>query len=256
MDIEQVARELSIARRSRSLLEPPSRSYHNFTLEDGYDVGRLLHQEALAAGSLPVGIKIGFTNKAVWSQLGLDRPFWAPMYDTTVTDKREVSLGGLVAARIEPEIVVGFRTDLQSGASLADVCAAVSWAATGFEIVQCHYPGWEMAPADAIADSGLHGLLVVGDRAQLDLQDGTPLAEIEVELQRETTTVARGRGSYALGGPIEAITWLLQVPKIRAGSIITTGTLTPAFPIAPNETWRLSTTGPVSLGQLQVSFSS
>jgi 2-keto-4-pentenoate hydratase len=108
--------------------------------------GDFLHQEFVDSGWVPIGLKLGFTNQAIWNQLGLNRPFWAPIYDRTVTDRSEVSLEGLVAPRIEPEIALGFSTDLQAGASSIEVSAAIVWAALGFEIVQCHYPGWEMKP--------------------------------------------------------------------------------------------------------------
>jgi 2-keto-4-pentenoate hydratase len=258
VDIESIARQLSGARKSRGLVEPPSRRQPRFSLEDGYAVGRLVHEAAVASGWVPVGLKLGFTNPAVWSGLGLDSPFWAPIYETTVTDRREVSLDGLVAPRIEPEIVLGFASDLQPGASAAEVSAAIGWAALGFEIVQCHYPGWEMAPPDAVADGGLHGVLVVGDHARGVMAHYKALAEVAIELRSAGVVVASGKGSDALGGPVEAVTWLLRLPGVeglRAGAIVTTGTLTPAFPIAAGETWRLASTGPVVLGTLEVAIS-
>jgi 2-keto-4-pentenoate hydratase len=121
---------------SRRQLVPPSRRDSEFSIEDGYAVGNLLHQGLVDSGWVPVGLKLGFTNQAVWGELGLDAPFWAPIYDRTVTDRSEVSLEGLVAPRIEPEIVLGLRADLQAGSTSAEVRAAIGWAALGFEIVR------------------------------------------------------------------------------------------------------------------------
>ena len=258
MDIEGLAGELSAARRAQHLLPPPSQRNPGFSLEDGDAVGRLLHQQFVNSGWVAIGLKLGFTNQAVWSQLGLDRPFWAPIYDRTVTDGREVSLERLVAPRIEPEIVLGFRADLQAGASAVDVSAAIGWAALGFEIVQCHYPGWEMEPGDAVADAGLHGVLVVGDHRELAPAAAHRLAKVEVVLRREGNVVARGRGSAALGGPVEAVVWLLGLPGVeglRADTIITTGTLTAAFPVCSGQVWQLSPTGRAGLSPLKVNFS-
>ena len=256
MDNADVARELSAARKARRLLTPPSPSNAEFSLEDGYAVGRLLHQEFVDSGWVPVSLKLGFTNQNIWSQLGLDRPFWAPIYDRTVTNGTEICLKELVAPRIEPEIAVGLAADVQAGASSTEVSAAIGWAALGFEIVGCHYPAWEMAPADAVADAGLHGVLVVGERHELVPAAAHGLAKVEVALRREGDVVARGRGSAALGGPVEAVVWLLGLPAVdglRADTIITTGTLTPALPVASGEAWQLS---PISggLSQLRVTF--
>jgi len=203
-------------------------------------------------------VKRGFTNQAVWNDLGLDSPFWAPIYDTTVIDSRAVSLLGLFAARVEPEVVLGFRDPVPAGASLAEIRRAIGWAAPGFEIVQCHYPDWEMAPPDAVADAGLHGILVVGEHRELGNADRTALDEVDVVLRREGTVVARGRSANALGGPVQAVTWLQRLPGVQelwAGAIVTTGTLTAAFPIAAGEHWQLSTAGPVTLRELTVSLS-
>ena len=53
--------------------------YSSFTLADGYAVGRGIRGRRLAGGAVPVGVKLGFTNRALWRQLGLDAPFWSSM---------------------------------------------------------------------------------------------------------------------------------------------------------------------------------
>jgi hypothetical protein len=52
--------------------------------------------------------------------------------------------------------------------------------------------------------------------------------------------------------------WLLSLPGVRglrSGVIVTTGTLTAAFPVASGEMWGLGDTGPLGLGHLEVTFS-
>jgi 2-oxo-3-hexenedioate decarboxylase len=63
-----------------------------------------------------------------------------------------------------------------------------------------------------------------------------------------------------LGGPLLALAHLAEVlagdrhnPPLRAGEIVTTGTLTRAFPIAAGETWTTSLDG-IALDGLAVSF--
>jgi 2-keto-4-pentenoate hydratase len=254
----QIAREVLVARRHHHMLVPPSRRFPKFSDDDGYAVGQLIHQDLVNAGWSPIGFKLGFTNQAIWGQLGLNRPFWAHIYDRTVTESRDVSLNGFLAPRIEPEIVVGIVSDVHADASSDEVSAAIGWAALGFEIVQCHFPHWEMRPADAIADAGLHGALVVGDRHPLTATTARGLSDVEVTLLRAGEIVARGRGSAALGGPVDAVVWLLSLPGVRglqSGAIVTTGTLTAAFPVASGEMWGLGDTGLSGLGDLEVTFS-
>jgi 2-oxo-3-hexenedioate decarboxylase len=240
------------------MLVPPSRRFPKFSDDDGYAVGQFIHQDLVNAGWSPIGFKLGFTNQAIWGQLGLNRPFWAHIYDRTVTESRDVSLNGFLAPRIEPEIVVGIASDVHADASSEEVSAAIGWAALGFEIVQCHFPHWEMGPPDAIADAGLHGVLVVGDRHPLTPTTARGLSDVEVTLLRAGEVVALGRGSAALGGPVDAVVWLLGLPGVRglqSGVIVTTGTLTAAFPVALGEMWGLGDTGLSGLGHLEVTFS-
>ena len=257
MDHDRIAAELAEARSSGRVLDAPSRRHPGFTIGDGYRVGRILHDRRLAAGAVPAGAKLGFTNPAYWEALGIDAPFRAPIYEDTVTRERTVTLAGLVAPRLEPEIVLGLGAPLAPGATADEVRGALSFAALGFEVVQCRYPGWALAPADAIADAGLHGLLVVGDTVALGAGDLDALADSEVVLERDGVEVGRGSAREALGGPAAAIDWLLRLPgaePLGAGAVVATGTLTIPEVVASGETWRARAAGSVALGSLAVAF--
>ena len=92
---------------------------------------------------------------------------------------------------------------------------------------------------------------------ELGHADGAALARLEVELCGAGGAVAHGTGSDALGGPVEAVAWLLRldgVEKLDAGSVVTTGTLTAPFSISPGESWSIDANGPVALRELTVSF--
>ena len=57
-------------------------------------------------GEMPVGRKIGFTNRTAWPEYG---PMWGYVYNRTVHNLAEIgdtfSLVGLAEPRIEPEII-------------------------------------------------------------------------------------------------------------------------------------------------------
>lgn len=257
VDEDALADELWRAHVSGLVVDAPSSRDADFSIAGGYSVGRRLHARRLASGDAQVGLKLGFTNERIWGGLGLDSPFWSPIYQSTVLDAAVVSLAGLVEPRIEPELVLGFGADLASGASSDEIAEAVAWAALGFEIVHCHFAGWRMAPADAIADGGLHGVLVVGERVSMDGSSADRLSDVAVRLSRHHEVVEQGTGAAALGGPTDAIGWLLRLPGVaglRTGEIVTTGTLTSARPVAPGETWRVDAEGSIPLGQLELTF--
>jgi 2-oxo-3-hexenedioate decarboxylase len=144
------------------------------------------------------------------------------------------------------------------------ILSAVEWIAAGFEIVRCPYPGWRFALPDCCAAFGLHGRLVVGTAVTLDddrrHELASMLASFEATLRRGDEVVDRGVGANVLDSPALALGHLARVlssqslhPQLAAGEIITTGTITDAFPVAAGETWR-SDYGALGIDGLSITF--
>src|SRR5690606_33094019 len=101
---------------------------------------------------------------------------------------------------------------------------------------------------DCTAAFGLHGLLVVGERTpvgpeQRDLLDRL-LPASRVALRKDGRVVDTGVGANVLDGPAHALAHLRDVlaaqPDSRplaAGDLVTTGTITDAWPVARGDTW-------------------
>jgi 2-oxo-3-hexenedioate decarboxylase len=168
----------------------------------------------------------------------------------------------LAEPRIEPEIVFGLRAAPPVNADAATVLACVEWVAPAFEIVQSHFPGWQFQAPDTVADGGLHGALLLGEPvpvAQLGAA-ADQLAGFTLELSCNGRPVESGRGTNVLGSPLKALAHLAdllatqpQQPPLRAGEVVTTGTVTAAFPIAPGERWQAQLHG-IALAPLGVDF--
>ncbi len=222
-----------------------------FDVDTARPVIAALRALRVARGETPVGRKIGFTNRGIWDEYGVYAPIWGHMYDTTVRDVspgETIRISHLPEPRIEPEIVLGIGRDLHPGMDLAAIAGAIDWVAHGFEIVQSIYPGWTFAAADCIADGGLHGALLVGPRHRLsDAERATlaaDLSALRVTLLRNGATVDGGSGANVLDGPVQALAHLVAVladdpfnPPLAAGEMVTTGTMTRAFPVRAGETW-------------------
>ena len=227
------------------------------------------YQQALAVrvlreqrGERPAGFKIGFTNRGIWDRYGVWAPIWGTVWDTTLSfcdGIGRLSLAGTCQPRLEPEAVFGLRVAPPAGASLQQLFDAIAWVAPGFEIVQSHCPDWKFAAADTVADGGLHARLLVGrrvpvrdiarDAAELEQR----LAAATVSLHRDGRLLESGRGANVLDGPLHALQHFaaeLQscpgAPTLRAGDVVTTGTWTDAWPVAPGESWRADFSAPLS----------
>ncbi|MDW8469353.1 MAG: fumarylacetoacetate hydrolase family protein [Burkholderiales bacterium] len=265
MDATAIAAELAALNENGGLAPPFSRRDPPLAPACAAAAARRLHERRLAAGWRPRGRKIGFTNRTLWPRYGVFEPIWGFVYDRTLIEAAQnravVPLAGLAQPRIEPEIAFGLKR-APAAADPHSLVAAIDWVAHAVEIVQCHHPGWAVALADAIADNGLHGRLVLGApmpaHALGDLAASLPSAS--VELRRDEALVERGRGENVLGSPLAALGWLVealardpQAPPLAAGDVVSTGTLTDAHPVAAGERWRTRFDG-IALPGLEIAF--
>lgn len=267
MDTEAIAAEAFSLLGTDRQIAPFSTRLPAFGLAEAYRVADAVRRRREARGERPVGRKIGFTNRTIWAEYGVDAPIWGHVYDRTVHDLSALGeafpLAGLAEPKIEPEIVFGLARAPEAGMDAPAILGCIDWIAHGFEIVQSVYPGWTFAAADTVAAFGLHGALLIGPRHPVGADAGTWLATLssfEIDLLRDGAVVDHGRAANVLGGPLFALKHFVELMArdtvnrpLAAGEIVTTGTLTRAFPIAPGETWSTRPTG-VALEGIRVGF--
>ena len=262
-----IAQEMKAAQDQGRQIEPFTSRLSGFDDALAYEVSHLIHEARINEGAVPVGRKIGFTNPGMWSLYGVRGPVWAYVYDTTVVHlsaaRAKCHIGRFSEPKIEPEIVVHFRSAPPVSDDLAEILACVDWIAHGIEIVQSHFPGWKFQAADTIADCALHGTLLVGepqDARRLGADLTTALKCFAVTLSCDGKVREVGTGSNVLGSPLAAIAHLLavmakqpQAMPLQANELVTTGTLTPALPIHAGETWSTELNG-IALAGICVQF--
>lgn len=256
-DVQAIAAEAFALLETGRQVAPFTRRYPDFQLDDAYRVAAVVRAKREARGERPVGRKIGFTNRTIWTEYNVHRPIWGDLYDTTVFDlsagSPSSSLHGLAEPRIEPEIVFGLATAPEPGMDENALIGCIEWVAHGFEIVQSIFPDWKFLAADTIAAFGLHGALFVGPRhpvASRPKDWARELSTFEIALFRNGELADRGHAANVLDGPVFALRHLVELlasdridRPLAAGEIVTTGTLTRAFPVAPGEAWSTELTG-------------
>jgi len=272
---EGVASAATVAARARQLLGALDAAATlptftgtdpSFDLAHAFAVADEIRRLRLARGEIPLGYKIGFTNRGIWARYGVFAPIWGPVWNTTVerVDSAEtgVSLAPFVAPRLEPEIMFGLARAPVAGMSLAELAGCVAWVAHGFEIVHTRFAGWRFAAADTVADFALHGRLFVGPRVPIDRFVGTgsgdlaaQLASLRLTLSCDGRDVEEGRAEIVLDGPLHAFRLWVDAMAARperwpivAGDIVTTGTITDAAPLAPGQRWQTRLSDPRFVG--------
>lgn len=244
--------------RRRDVVPPSSRD-GGLDLDTAYAVERELSARRRATGHTAVGRKVGYANKAVWRALKLETLVWADMYDDTVqfapSGSAELSIAGMCAPKIEPEIVFQMRRALEPGVSdPVAILNAVEWVALGFEIIDCPYADWKFQPPDFVAAYGLHAALVVGPPTTVDAGNVAALVaqlpSFKVRLSKNGELVEEGTGRNSLRSPAlclgelaTAISHRAGAEPLAAGELVSSGTLTESKLIVPGETWSATLDG-------------
>jgi 2-oxo-3-hexenedioate decarboxylase len=225
-----------------------------------YERALSVRQLRIARGEQPRGYKIGFTNRNIWARYNVDGPIWGTVWNTTLAfceGEGEVSLERTAHPRLEPEAVLGIARTPPPRATLDELFDSLEWVAPGFEIVQSHQD-WKFAAADTAADGALHARLLVGPRVPVRqvATDASSfeqrLASARVRLHQGQDLRDEGAGSNVLDGSLHALRFFLQALRdcpgaadLAPGDVVTTGTWTDAWPVAPGETWRADFDAPL-----------
>jgi 2-keto-4-pentenoate hydratase len=129
----------------------------------------------------------------------------------------------------------------------------------GFEIIDCPFPDWQFQPSDFVASFGLHAALVIGERVQVRpdgiaaLVDELPRFKVRMSCSNKSKNgefVEEGSGRNCLRSPAlclaelsAAIVRRFPNQPLRAGEIVSSGTLTAGHPTDRGDLWTVEVEG-------------
>jgi 2-oxo-3-hexenedioate decarboxylase len=231
IDPGQIAARLAKARADRTPIDSLSAELPDFDLPAGYEVQRLLRQEA---GPL-AGWKLGVTSRAKQAQVGVHEPVRGYLAAGDRLDLGEpLVVAEHIQPRAEPEIVFVMGSDLAGPAVTSSaVLAATASVAVGIEILDSRYRDYKFTMADVVADNTSASRYLVGAAVPAA---GIDLRLLGVILEHNGEVVATAAGAAALGHPAAAVAWLVrslaaEQEGLRAGDIVLSGGLTAAVPV-------------------------
>jgi 2-keto-4-pentenoate hydratase len=235
-----------------------------FTLDDAYRVTAMANTLRVARGFTPVGRKIGFTNRTIWPEYNVYAPIWGYVYDRTMHDlEQPLALSPYSEPKIEPEIMFGLSAAPSPGMDDDALLSCIAWVSLGYEIVQSIFRAWKFSPADTVAADALHAALLVGWRHPIrgqEIEWLRTLTTFEIELYCDGKLMDRGKATNVMEGPLSTLRYTMDLlaadphnPPLAAGEIISTGTLTRAFPCSTGETWTTTTKG-IALEGVRLTF--
>ena len=266
LDVKSVANEVVASLASHRQIPTFSSRPVGLTLTQAYRVTPLLRTAFEARGDKITGRKIGFTNREMWKVYGVQSPIWGYATNRTtyeLASTKVLPVKDFTEPRIEPEIMFGLKAAPLPGMNEAALLDCIEWVTLGYEIVQSMFPGWKFTAADTVAANGVHGALVIGPRhviARRKTEWQRELATFGVELFCNGKLSQRGSGALVLDSPLLALRHLIELlendsynPPLRAGEVISTGTLTLAMPVSAGETWTTKVTG-IPLEEITLCF--
>lgn len=221
-------------------------------LDDAYAIAAAVIAQRVARGERPVGWKVGFTNRTIWDEYDVHAPIWGPIYDSTIAPAEDgvaqCSAALFCEPRIEPEIALRLARVPDAAMDDRALLACVDGIAHGFEIVQSLFAEWRFAASDTVAGCALHGCYRHGPFVTIDEADADSwcekLSRFRISLACDGVAIDEGGAENILGGPLQVLRHLAQGLadnphgwELRPGDIVSTGTVTRAFPVEAGQRW-------------------
>lgn len=240
-DLDSIAADLAAAYRpEQPTLAPLTSTYDDLTVDDAYAIQQRQIRERVAGGVSVIGYKVGLTSAAMQQQLGV----YEPDFGHLLTDMLHPADAPIRAAafrqpRAEPEIALILGQDLRGpGLSVADVMTATRFALPAIEIIDSRIAGWQITLVDTVADNASSGGLVLGQSPVAP--GGRDLSLAGCVFRRNGRIAGTGAGAAVLGSPWHSAAWLANTltargAELAAGSIILTGSITAAVPVAAGD---------------------
>ncbi|MBB5082787.1 2-keto-4-pentenoate hydratase [Nonomuraea endophytica] len=226
------------------------------SVRDGYAVQEINTRRALQEGRRLVGRKVGMTNAEVRGRFGIVEPDFGMLFqDRCHLDGQPIPIGDFLQPRVEGEVAFVLKEDLEGGPfTTAEVIRAVDFALAAIEVADSRIEGWDITPADTIADNASSGAFVLGSDPR-DLR-GLDLRSAAMTMTRNGEQVSSGSGAQVMEHPLNALVWLAGAAgrsafPMRAGDVVLTGTLGPFVEAVSGDVFEVRIDG---LGSVRAAF--
>jgi len=204
---QQAVDALIEAQRSKTPCIQLSTTWPEITIEDAYDISRIMADRRVAAGARLIGHKIGLTSKAMQVSVNIDEPDYGHLFDDMLLDDgARVNHADYCAPRVEPELTFVLKEPLQGpNIGLVDVLRATEYVIPSIEIIDARVQNPRKIH-DTVADNGAASGLVLGGRPVRP--DAVDLRWVGAVFYRNSEIEETGLAAGVLGHPAMAIAWL------------------------------------------------
>jgi 2-oxo-hept-3-ene-1,7-dioate hydratase len=235
--IEELARRLNDAQRSRTQLRHFSQEHPGMTIEDGYAIQREWLSLRLREGRTVKGRKIGLTSRAMQQSSQITEPDFAPLLDDMFFEQgSDIPFARFIAPRIEVELAFILAKPLRGpGVTIFDVLAATDYVTPAIEIIDARIEQFDRdtkAPRkvfDTISDFAANAGIVLGGLPVRP--DAVDLRWIGAMLYRNGVIEETGLAAGVLNHPANGVAWLANKiapydEQLNQGEVVLVGSFT------------------------------
>jgi 2-oxo-3-hexenedioate decarboxylase len=202
----------------------------NISLEEAYEVQKLMIAERLKRGEKRIGMKMGFTSRAKMVQMGLSDLIWGRLTSRMIVEEGgSLKLSGYVHPRVEPEIAFLLKKPLAGVVTPVQALAAVEAVAVAMEIIDSRYPNFKFSLTDVVADNASSSGVVIGPWHAPDID----FSNLGLVLSFNGNAKQIGSSAGILGHPLRSLVAAARMTaqggeQLNAGDIVMAGGITAA----------------------------
>ena len=245
--IDELARELYAARKSRTPVRHFSKRFPQMTVDDGYAVQRAWVALEVKDGRTVKGRKIGLTSRAMQQASQIDEPDFAPLMDDMFfAQGTDIPISRFIAPRVEVELAFILGKPLKGpGATLFDVLSATDYVTPAIEIIDARIEQFDRETKemrkvfDTISDFAANAGIVLGGRPVRPLD--VDLRWVGALLHKNGVIEETGLAAGVLGHPAMGVAWLANKiaphdEQLHAGDVVLAGSFTRPTPAQRGDT--------------------
>jgi len=236
-EVEDAARRIHEAERSRVQIRQLSLQYPSMTIEDAYAVQRAWVAMKIAEGRVLKGRKIGLTSRAMQQASQIEEPDYGDLLDDMFfRDGSDIPFSRFIVPRVEVELAFVLGKPLRGpGCTLFDALAATDYVIPAIEIIDARIEQFDRDTKrprlvmDTISDNAANAGIVMGGRPVKPLE--VDLRWVSALLYRNGVIEESGVAAAVLNHPANGVAWLANklAPHgvgLTAGQVILGGSFT------------------------------
>lgn len=212
--VEDAARRIHNAERSRTQIGQLSVQYPSMNIEDAYAVQRRWVTMKLAEGRTLRGHKVGLTSRAMQQSSNINEPDFGDLLDDMFFHSgADLPMQRFIVPRVEVELAFVLGRPLRGpGVTLFDVLSATEYVVPALEIIDARIQQVDPATkttrkvTDTISDNAANAAIVIGGRP-IKPQD-VDLRWVSALLYHNGGIEESGVAAAVLNHPANGVVWL------------------------------------------------